>query len=95
MDRAWFVRRCEQSGTLLRLLHRVQPATRSEVRIAPESVTGLLAAAGIAWPLLRGLLPLAERLPAALAQPLLRGIHAVGIARSYRRARPAEPPAAG
>ena len=88
MDRAWFVDRGEVVGGYLRTLLELHPEARRPV----HRVLGALGFAGplfrFKWRLCVKCLPLVERLPAAVALPILRMMHAVGLAGSYLKLGP-------
>lgn len=87
MDRTWFIARGDRQGEQLVRLLAIQP----DLRVRRHRHLELLGSVGVlfacGWWVGRSLLPVAERLPGALAVGFLKAVHACGLARSYSLAR--------
>lgn len=91
MDRRWLVARCRSLGAQIGRLGRLTPAFAGSIRVLPGFAAPLASTLGRAWPALRRLLPLLERLPPPLGLRLLKAAYASGILHALRAAHNIDP----
>jgi len=85
MDRAWFIRRCETVGGLLRKMHELHPETRRPIHVFLQKAKWAAPGFKACWWALSKSLGCIEAMPMALSIPLLRLAHAGGLAAGYAR----------
>lgn len=83
MDRAWFMGRCEIVGGLLRKMHELHPETRRPVHVLLRKVAWAAPGFKTCWRMFSKSLGCIEAMPMALSIPMLRLVHAVGLAAGY------------